>query len=110
LSSPDEPQTSWKVIEEFAPIISSEGEKAGTVSRVVGDTDADVFTGLAVRIGVLGSTRFVPSEDVRAIWPDRIEVNLSKAELEELPEYEEVPVLRVEPKEPGFFAKLFGKR
>jgi hypothetical protein len=47
---------------------------------------------------------------VRAIWPDRIEVNLSKAELEELPEYEEVPVLRVEPKEPGFFAKLFGKR
>jgi hypothetical protein len=110
LSSPDEPQTSWKVIEAFAPIISSDGEKAGTVSRVVGDTEADVFTGLAVKVGVLGGPRFLPSENVKAIWPDRIEVNLSKAELEALPEYEDAPVVRVEPEQPGFFAKLFGRR
>jgi uncharacterized protein YrrD len=108
--STDEPQVSWKVIEAGAPVESPDGEKAGTVSRVVGDPDADVFTGLAVKVGILSGERLVPSERVTGIWPDRITVDLPKAALENLPEYEETPVVRMEPERPGFFARLFGRR
>src|SRR6185437_8734066 len=48
----DESEVSWKVIEAGAPVATTDGEKAGTVSRVVGDTDADVFTGLAIKVGI----------------------------------------------------------
>jgi uncharacterized protein YrrD len=109
MSSPEEPQVSWKAIQSGADVVSSDGEKVAKVSRVVGDPDADVFTGLAVKVGILGGERFIPSEHVRGIWPDRIQVDLSKAELESLEEYEEAPVVRVEPEKPGFFARLFGR-
>jgi hypothetical protein len=110
LSSAEEPQVAWKVIEAGTPVLAPDGEKAGTVSRVVGDPDADVFTGLAVTMSLLGGERLVPSERVRGIWPDRIEVDLTKNDLQALPNYEDAPVLRIEPEEPGFFARLFGRR
>lgn len=111
MSQADEPQVSWKVIEAGAPVISSDGEKAGTVSRVVGDSDADVFTGLAITGGILSGERFLPSESVEGIWPDRVEVSLTKAELEALPKYEDAPVVRIDPApKPGFFSRLFGRR
>jgi len=53
LSAGKAPQVSWKVIEAGAEVVASDGEKAGTVSRVVGDPAADVFTGLAVTSGML---------------------------------------------------------
>jgi hypothetical protein len=111
LSSPEEPQVSWKVIDSGAEVVSSDGEKTANVSRVVGDPDADVFTGLAVTVGILGGERFIPSEHVQEIRPDRIQVDLSKAAMESLPEYEDAPVVRVDPGERrGFFSRLFGRR
>jgi hypothetical protein len=110
VSGAEGPQVSWKVIEAGAPVVASDDEKAGTVSRVVGDPDADVFTGLAVKVGILSGERFVPSESVEAIWADRVEVSLTKAELETLPDYKEAPVVRVDPGDrPGFLSRLFGR-
>ncbi len=108
--TPEEPEVSWKVIDSGAEVVSSDGEKAAKVSRVVGDADADVFSGLAVTVGILSGERFVPSEHVEGIWPARIQVGLSKADIESLPAYEEAPVIRLEADEPGFFARLFGRR
>ena len=110
MSSAGEPQVAWKVIEAGTPVLAPDGDKVASVSRVVGDPDADVFTGLAVTMGLLGGERLVPSERVRGIWPDRIEVDLTKDDLETLPDYEDAPVVRIEPDEPGFFARLFGRR
>jgi len=110
LSSPEEPQVSWKAIESGAVVVSSDGEKAAKVSRVVGDPAADVFTGLAVTVGILSGERFIPSEHVVGIWPDRIEVDLSKAAMESLDKSEDAPVARVGPDKPGFFDRLFGRR
>jgi hypothetical protein len=109
LSEAGQPQVSWKAIEAGASVITPDGTKA-TISRVVGDTDADVFTGLAVKTGVLHAERLVPSERVLAIYPDRVEVDLNGSELESLPPFEETPVVRIEPEAPGFFARLFGRR
>jgi hypothetical protein len=36
-------------------------------------------------------------------------VDLSKAAMESLDEYEDAPVMRVEPEKPGFFDRLFGR-
>ena len=98
------------LIDSGAEVVSSDGERVATVSRVVGDANADVFTGLAVKAGILSGERLVPSERVQGIWPDRVQVDLSKADVEALPEYEDAPVVRLEPDEPGFWARLFGRR
>ena len=104
------PQVSWKAIEEDAEVVSADGETAGTVSRVVGDADADVFTGLAVFVSTFGGERFVEAERVRGIWPDRVEVDLSTAAVEALPKYEEPPAVRVRPGGVGVFRRLLRRR
>jgi sporulation protein YlmC with PRC-barrel domain len=106
----EEPQVAWTAIGEGAEVIDRNGEQAGKVSRTVGDTDADVFTGLAVRVKSLGKEHLVESERVTGIWPDRVQVDLTADEIEALPEYEDAPVERWRPEEPGFFARLFGRR
>jgi hypothetical protein len=103
-----QPEVSWKALEPGAEVVSSEGEPVGSVSRVVGDAEADVFTGIAVRHGVLGGERLVPSERIRGIWPERVEIDLSKSDVESLPPYEDSPVVRWTPDEDtGFFSRLF---
>jgi hypothetical protein len=92
-----EPQVAWKAIEENAQVFSTEGEAVGKVSKVVGDTDADVFTGLAISLHVLGKARLVESERVRGIWPDRVELDLTAEQIEALPDHEEVPSGRLVP-------------
>ena len=112
MSESERPQVSWKGIEAHAPVFSSEGEAVGKVSQVVGDPDADVFTGLAVSVDVLGPDRFVPSERVRAIWPDRVDIALTKSQIEGLGPYEETPTVQWRPDQGlgGFFRRLFGRR
>jgi len=106
-----EPQVSWKAIEANAEVFTSDGLAVGKVSKVVGDATADVFTGLAVSKGVIGKPKFVPSERVAGIWPSRIEIDLTKDDFERLGEYEDEPVIRVNPAPPGgFLSRLFGRR
>ena len=103
----NEPEISWKAIEPGADVVSGDGESIGTLSRVVGDADADVFTGIAVKPGVLSGERLVPSERIRGIWAERVETDLSKSDLDGLPPYEDTPVVRWTPDDGGFFSRLF---
>ncbi len=111
MSTPPEPQVSWKAIEANADVFTSDGFAVGKVSKVVGDPTADVFTGLAVSKHVIGKPKFVASEGVTGIWPRRVEIDLTKDELESLEEYEDEPVIRVDPTDRGgFLSRLFGRR
>ena len=111
MSERERPQVSWKAIEEDAELVSADGGRAGHVSRVVGDPEADVFTGLAVVVEAFRGERFVAAERVTAIWPDRVEVSLTHDEIEALPRYEDVPVVRWRPGAlGGVFSRLFGGR
>ena len=107
MSEPERPQIAWKAIEPKTPVHASDGNAVGKVSKIVGDYDADVFTGLAVSLNLLGADRFVDSDHVGGIWPDRIELDLSAEDVERLPEYEDVPVVHWRPDEGGFFSRLF---
>jgi hypothetical protein len=91
------PEVSWKAIEEDAEVVSADGKTVGRVARVVGDPDADIFTGLAVDVAILGADRFVPSERVTTIRPGRVELTLTAAEIERLPEHEETPTVQWRP-------------
>ena len=106
-----EPQVSWKAIEPDAVVVSSDGQRAGAFSRIVGDPDADVFTGLAIVIDRLGGERFVAAERVRGIWPNRVELDLTADEIGGLPKHEETPSVRWRPDTgvSGFFRRFLGR-
>jgi hypothetical protein len=110
MTTPDRPQVAWKAIEDDADVFSSDGEAAAKVSRVVGDADADVFTGLAVKLGPLGTEKFIASERITGIWPDRVDVDLPTDAIESLEEFRDAPAVRWEPSEgSSFFRRLFGR-
>ncbi|HEY3105421.1 MAG TPA: hypothetical protein VGJ49_01355 [Gaiellaceae bacterium] len=109
MSEPGEPQVAWVAIEDGAEVFSSEGEAVGKVTRAVGDAEADVFTGLAVKLSPLGKELLVPSESVGGIWPTRVDVAMTRDEIQQLPELDDQPAVRIEPEAPGFFRRLFGR-
>jgi hypothetical protein len=83
----------WIVVERGWEVVSSDGEKVGTVEEVLGDENADIFDGLAVAPGLLKKPRYVPAERVGEIVEGRVALELTKAEFDALAEYE--------PKVPG---------
>jgi hypothetical protein len=82
---------SWFVIEPGWKVVTSDGEEAGTVQEVLGDTTLDIFDGLAVASGVLSRAKYVSSDRVGTIVEGRVELVLSAEELERLDEEKENP-------------------
>lgn len=71
---------SWLLIESGWSVVDSEGEEVGKVSSVDGDEERDIFSGLELRTGLLG-TRYVAAEHVRTIVEGRIELDVPAADL-----------------------------
>ena len=90
-----EPQVSWKAIEADAVVVGADGSEVANVVEVAGDRTADIFGGLVVVLGPLDRKRYLPAERVTGIWPRRVEVDLTKAELEALAPYDEPVVERL---------------
>lgn len=109
MSEPGRPQVSWLAIGAGAAVVAADGSEVGKVSKIVGDAGADIFTGLAIKRSPLADEQFVEAEHVRGIWEDRVELDLSPDEVKGLPRFEDEPVVRVRPDEPGFFRRLFGR-
>ena len=78
----------WIVVEHGWEVVSSDGEKVGTIDEVLGDPNADIFDGLAVTPGVLKKPTYVPSERVGEIVEGRVTLELTKAEFDALDDYE----------------------
>jgi sporulation protein YlmC with PRC-barrel domain len=57
----------WKVIERGWAVYDSAGERVGTIDQIVGDTEADIFDGIAIDDSVFGPKKYVPSENVGRI-------------------------------------------
>ncbi|MES1246169.1 MAG: DUF2171 domain-containing protein [Actinomycetota bacterium] len=57
----------WKVIERGWAVYDVDGQRVGAVDQIVGDTEADIFDGIAIDDSVLGPKKYVPSEDVARI-------------------------------------------
>ena len=105
-----EGEVSWKSIETGARVIAAGAEEIGTVKEIAGDSDADIFSGLVVSLSRLSANRFLPSERVTGIWPDRVETDLTAEQAEALEDYEEPVAERWQPRGPSFLSRLFGRR
>lgn len=55
---------SWKVVQRGWTVRDEAGEEVGRVDEVTGDPEADIFHGLEISHGLLGSRESVPSERV----------------------------------------------
>jgi hypothetical protein len=104
VSEPEAP-ISWKALERNATVVTSDGNESARVTEIVGDPEADIFNGLVLNLGVLDKNRHLPAERVKAIWPQRVEVDATLDELKALPPYEE-PVVETLAPAGGFFTRL----
>lgn len=82
---------SWLLIEPGWNVVTANGKEVGDVREVVGDTGVDIFDGLVVTKGLLRKPKYVPAEDVKAIYEGRIELKLSTDQFDELDDYAEPP-------------------
>jgi hypothetical protein len=82
---------SWMMIEQGWNVVSSDGQDAGHVDAVTGDENADIFNGLAIASGPLAKPRYVPAEKVARIVEGRVELALTKNEVDRLGEFDEPP-------------------
>jgi len=105
----NEPEVSWKSIQKGARVHAVDNQELGKVVEIAGDTDADIFSGLVVSLSRLSSNRFLPSERVTAIWPDRVATSVASDEVESLTEYKRPVAERWQPPGPGFLRRLFGR-
>lgn len=78
----------WILIEGGWEVVSSDGQKVGTIDEVLADENADIFDGLAVVPGLLKKPKYVPAERVGEIVVGRVTLELTKEEFDALDEYE----------------------
>jgi hypothetical protein len=79
------------LIEPGWKVLAADGTEFGKVKEVVGDSNADIFDGLAVTTGTLGKPRYVPAEQVGEITQGELRLSLGPEQAEQLDEYEEPP-------------------
>ena len=70
----------WKVL-------AADGSEVGKVDEVTGDSNADIFDGLAIATSALGKPRYVPLEQVAEIVEGTVRLKLSPEQVEALDEY-----------------------
>ena len=82
---------SWKVVEHGWKVVSADDKGVGRVDEVVGDEDADIFTGLKVLTGLLGKPKYVPSEQVERIVEGCVTLKLTHDAASALRDWDDLP-------------------
>jgi len=78
-------QGSYMLIERGMTVRGIDGD-LGTVSQVVADSEADIFRGLVLTHGLLlPKQAFISAEKVVGVTERRVQVNLTRAQAEQLP-------------------------
>jgi uncharacterized protein YrrD len=82
---------SWFLIERGWKVVDAHGKHIGRIEEVVGDTDGDIFNGLAVSSGLLRKPRYVPAEQVGEITDGQVQLTLPAEHVKRLEEHEPPP-------------------
>ncbi len=80
---------SWLQIEKGWTVVSADGVLVGKVVEVTGDEHDDIFDGLAVRSKQPAHVRYVPGEQVAAIFPGEVMLKIASAETDMLKPFSE---------------------
>ena len=82
---------SWLQIEQGWNVIASDGVIVGTVAQVEGDKQSDIFDGLAVESTQPKQVRYVPAEQVGAIYPGEVTLRIASAGIGALDPFQAPP-------------------
>ena len=75
------------MIEAGWTVLAADGSEVGKVDEVTGDSNADIFDGLAISTSALGKPRYVPAEQVGEITEGTVRLKLSREQFDQLGEY-----------------------
>jgi ribose 5-phosphate isomerase A len=76
---------SWRVIRPGQKVLSRDGDEIGTVARVLADDGSDIFHGISLKRGLMGSEHEVLSDQITLITEDTVLTSLTDAEAALLP-------------------------
>jgi hypothetical protein len=82
---------SWLQIEQGWNVVSSDGVVLGTIAQVEGDKQSDIFDGLAVQSGRRGPILYVPGEQVGAIYPGQVTLEIASTDAGTLKPFQSPP-------------------
>ena len=82
---------SWLQIEQGWNVVTSDGVRVGTVAQVEGDKQSDIFDGLAVEPGKPGQILYVPGEQIGAIYPGEVTLEIASADTHTLEPFVAAP-------------------
>ncbi|MBW8741199.1 MAG: PRC-barrel domain-containing protein [Gaiellaceae bacterium] len=82
---------SWFLIERGWKVVDRDGNDAGRVDEIVGDTGADIFNGIAISTGLLHGRRYAPAERVSSIVEGQVQLDLDGDAVNKLGDYDEPP-------------------
>ncbi len=71
---------SWLQIAQGWNVVASDGVIVGTVAQVEGDKQSDIFDGLAVKSKQPTQLRYVPGEQVGAIYPGEVTLKIASGD------------------------------
>ncbi len=80
---------SWLQIEKGWSVVSADGVLVGKVVEVTGDEHDDIFDGLAIKAKQSAHVRYVPGEQVGAIYPGEVTLKIASAEADTLEPFSE---------------------
>lgn len=86
--SDDKNPIAWPALAEGTAVVARDGSQLGKVAQVVGDEVRDIFSGLAVRVGLLEGDVFVPAELVGEITTEAVRLTIDTDGIQRLSRYE----------------------
>lgn len=86
---PDTQPTSWRTLVYGTPVVSGDGQPVGEVHEVLGSDAEDIFHGLRVWLTAQRRDVTVAATDIAGLSRARVQVSLTRVELEALPAYDE---------------------
>ena len=82
---------SWLMIDPGWKVKASDGKDVGKVIELVGDSENDIFNGLAISIGFFAKARYLPAERVTTIVEGEVHVDLPSNGVRGLEEFDRPP-------------------
>ena len=76
----------YTALESGTPVFDSEGGQVGTLTKVLALVDEDIFDGVLIDAGL--KTHFIDADEVGLIWERRLELKLTKEQVEQKPAHE----------------------
>lgn len=84
----DNDEIAWRAVTYGTPVLSSDGNKVGTVHEMLGSDEEDIFHGIRLA-GDKHRDVMIPSSDIASMNRSAVTTSLSAAEVASLPEYDE---------------------